>query len=119
VRSFGAVGYLHPASVVTNVLAILFILSPLMAAYLHFRKRFSRFFWLAAFAVPAFMFGVMPIPFAEKLYSDNVQVNTIAIGVVNLLYLLVVACLYYLQRRNNSDKNNGDIVLETGSSPKK
>lgn len=104
-RSFGAVGYLHPASVVTKLLAMLFIICPLMAVYYHVRNRSARFFWLAAFAVPAFMFGVIPIPFAERLYTDNVEANTIAIAAVNFLYFIIVAYLYYLQRKYSSNVN--------------
>lgn len=111
-RSLGAVGYFHPASIMMNLLAILFIVSPLMAAYLHFRRRPSRFFWLAAFVVPAMTFGVVPVPFAETLYTDNVERNTIAIWVVNLIYFLVVAYLYLIQRKSNSDVNANEKTID-------
>jgi hypothetical protein len=79
---------------------ILFILAPLLALYMHVKAIRFQYVWLGIFAIPAFLFGVMPIPFATYLYSDNHFINTIFIGIFNVV-LIVVSGFLFKECKNN------------------
>jgi hypothetical protein len=59
-----------------------------------------QYVWLGIFAIPAFLFGVMPIPFATYLYSDNHFINTVFIGIFNVV-LIVVSGFLFKECKNN------------------
>jgi hypothetical protein len=93
-RTIGQDGFFHPLTLGTNLSAILFILSPLLAVYFYRKNSNACYFWLGIFAIPAFLFGMTPIPFATYLYSSNVQLNTVFIAIIDVLFVILVWFIY-------------------------
>ncbi len=100
-RTFGQDGYYHPAMVGTNLLSILFLVGPLLAVYFYRKKSNACYFWLASFAVPAIMFGVIPIPFANHLYTSNIQLNTVFIAIIDIGFVILCWRLYRVNKARN------------------
>ena len=102
--SYGMIGSFEPYWIAHNLLSFLFILSPLIAAYYFFiRKNKKCFFWLALFAIPAFIFGIVPIPFANYLYTSNIHLNTVFIAIIDLAF---IGLCWYLYSANPSFKQD-------------
>lgn len=99
-RYFGTDNYWHPAILAGNILAILFLLSPLLALFFYKKKSNACYFWLGFFALPAFAFGATPIPFLDHLYSNDHVQNTIVIASINIIYVCGVCYLYAINKLN-------------------
>ena len=105
-RYFGMDGYLHPAVLAGDILAISFLLSPLFALFFYKKKSNACYFWLGFFAVPALAFGATPIPFLDYLYSkDHVQ-NATVIASINIIYVCGVCYLYTINKLNRQNQES-------------
>lgn len=73
---------------------IMFLLLPFMAVVLFLKKSKFAYLYAALFPLSAFIFGIVPIPFANYLYSSNVHINSIFIAIVDLGAVYLVWWLY-------------------------
>ena len=110
-RTLGHDGFFHPAIMGSNLLSILFILSPILAAYFYRQNNNVCYFWLGLFALPAFMFGVVPIPFANYLYTDNTQINGVFIAMIDIALVAISWFLYRANKALQSTPKSGATVL--------
>ena len=106
-RTFGQDGFYHPAMIGTNLLSILFLVGPLLAVYFYRQKGNACYFWLASFSIPAFMFGITPIPFLHHLYSSNVQLNSMFIAIINIAFVMLCWWLYRVNKLSKWDAVTG------------
>lgn len=104
-RSFGHEGFSHPAMIGTNILSIVFIVSPILAVYFYLKNNNASYFWLGLFSVPAFTFGLTPIPFATYLYTNDTQLNTVFIAATNIA---LIVTSWYLYRANKAFKRDAE-----------
>lgn len=102
-RTFGNDGYFHPAVFAGEILAILFLLSPLLALFFYKKKSNACYFWLGFFSLPALLFGATPIPFLDHLYSNNHVQNAIVIASINIIYVCGVCYLYTINKLNRQN----------------
>lgn len=96
-RTLGDESFFYPPMIGTNLLAILFIISPVLSIYFYRKNKNACYFWLGLFAFPAFMFGIAPIPFANHLYTNNPQLNTVFIAIIDIAFVFFS---WYLYRAN-------------------
>ena len=106
-RAFGGQGFYHPAMIGANLLSILFLAGPLLALYFYLRKSNACYFWLASFSVPAFIFGVVPIPFENYLYTSSVHINTVFIALLDIALVVLCWCLYRVNKLSKRDAVTG------------
>ena len=100
-RLYGADGFWSVISIVGSGLSILFPLLPFLAVIAFMRWR-TRFLWLGLYPVVAFLFGVVPIPFATHLYTADKMINTYFIAAIDVLWIGIVAWLYWSIKRSNN-----------------
>lgn len=93
-RFMGFEGFWHPLSVASQGLAILFLASPLLSLLYYVKQSNAAYFWMGVFAIPAFMFGYTPIPFGHYFYTDNINLNTVFIAILNLALIFLAIYLY-------------------------
>ena len=101
IRFYGLVGYWSAPSLAGNILAVLFLLIPALAVIGQLRKWKTAFIWLGLYPFVAFMFGVVPIPFATHLYTADKALNTYFIAGVDILWVGITVWLYWLIKRSN------------------
>ena len=103
-RVFGTAGYWTPISLATSVLALMFLLLPLLALAGVLKGWRLAVIALGLWPAVAFVFGVIPLPFGHLLYTEDPAANTIVIAVADLLLLAAVAWLAIAKgpRSNNT-----------------
>lgn len=102
-RTFGSMGYWAAVSLATHALALLFLLVPILGLAGAVRGSRIAFLALGLWPVIAFSFGVIPLPFGHFLYTNDPAINTVIIGVVDVLALAAAIWLFLAGRpRSNS-----------------
>ena len=102
-RVFGTVGYWAPISLATNVLALMFLLLPLLGLAGVLKGWRLTVIALGLWPAVAFVFGVIPLPFGHLLYTENPAANTVVIAVADLLLLAAVAWLAIATRPRSNN----------------
>ena len=103
-RHFGLLGSDHPLVIATGLLAVLFLVLPLIGLWGMFKKKRSGYLALAAFPIVAFTFGVTAVPFVKHFYGAPSQANTVIIAVINILVVVAALWLFARQSQNGSNK---------------
>jgi hypothetical protein len=102
IRFYGADNFWSLISLAGNGLSVLFLLFPVLAVIGFMRRWRTRFLWLGLYPVVAFLFGVVPIPFATHLYTADKMLNTYFIAAIDILWVGIVAWLYWSIKRSNN-----------------
>lgn len=100
---YGSSGYWSALSLGTNLLAIFFLLLPILAVVGLLSGWRTAFLWMGLYPVVAFLFGVVPIPFATHLYSSDKMLNTYLIGAIDILAVLITCWLYWSSRKRSNN----------------
>ena len=108
IRFYGMEGYWSLPSLGTNLLGILFLALPITAIISLLKGKNIGFLWMGLFPIVAFVFGVVPIPFANYLYSSNVNINTVFIAIINILAVTISLWLYRSMKVRSNKKFNMD-----------
>lgn len=104
IRFYGATNYWTPLLIGTSLLGLAFLVLPLLAVIGLWKDWRSSYLWMGLYPVVAFLFGVVPVPFANYLYTDNSALNTVFIGIANLC-VVILAIWLFLQTRASSNNS--------------
>jgi len=105
-RIYGGDNYWSLPILGTNILSLLFLLIPILAFILILKNKAVGFLFLGLFPVVAYIFGVIPIPFANYLYTSNPELNTIFITIIDIMAIILALWLYLsIKKRSNKVSN--------------
>lgn len=91
-----------PTLMIVSALQLSFLMIPFLAFVSFLLKSRLTYLWLALFPIIAFVFGIVPIPFANHLYTSNVHLNSVFIGIIDILAAYVAWRLYKKDVRSNN-----------------
>ena len=105
-RTIGSGGYWHPAIIATNLLALSFLVIPVLGLLGVINGWRTRYIWLAISPIVFLLFGSVPLPFASHFYSDNHQLNSVIILVINIATIALVTWLYLNENTHTNKFKN-------------
>ena len=73
---------------------ILFLALPMIGLVGMLRRSRIGFIAIAAFPIPAWVFGTMPLPFSSSLLPFSIPTNSWVISIVNALAVVIGVMLY-------------------------
>ena len=106
IRFYGADNYWTLLSLGSNLLGLCFIVLPLFAVIGIYRGWRVSYACMGLYPIVAFMLGATPVPFLTHLYTNDLLLNTVFIGIINALALSAVIWLFILSKRHSNNLLN-------------
>jgi len=109
IYAVGVDNYWDTHVVLSHILDLSFILIPSIALFTAIKGKNLSLLFIGLFPFTALLHGATPIPLAHYFYGEDININAIFIGLINLSFVIYTIYLFFRckeQKKKVADRKN-------------